>query len=295
MDWEWHGARWPNARASRFVSCRPHRWHLQQMGTVGPRLLLLHGAGGATHSWRGLMPDLAQGYRVLAPDLPGQGFSRAGSRSRLGIEGMAQDIAAMTLAEGFAPDALIGHSAGGALALRLAQVLPEPPRCIITLNGALGKFRGMAGWLFPVMARLLAMNPLSAALFARTASSDSSVRGLIRSTGSQLDEEGIALYRSLLADRAHVDGTLAMMAQWDLDPLLAQLEWHRLPTLLITGERDATVPPETSQRAQARMPRAEWLALPGLGHLMHEEAPAEIASAIRDWLTARGLPPAAPA
>jgi magnesium chelatase accessory protein len=288
MDWDRQGADWPNREASRFVAARPHRWHVQEMG-AGPLLLLLHGAGGATHSWRDLMPALARDYRVVALDLPGQGFSRAGNRLRLGLDGMAEDIAALLKHEGMTPAAVIGHSAGGALALRLASVLPVPPRAVVGLNPALGKFRGIAGWLFPMMAKALAVNPFTAPLVARTASSGPSVRALIRSTGSELDARGLELYRRLLADPAHVDGTLAMMAQWNLDPLIAGLPRIETPTLLLTGGRDAAVPPATSATAAARMPHAVWRNDPDHGHLMHEEAPGATAAAIRDFLRAQGV------
>ncbi|MGY6409416.1 MAG: alpha/beta fold hydrolase BchO [Alkalilacustris sp.] len=288
MDWARHGGDWPNREASRFVSVRPHVWHVQEMG-AGPVVLLLHGAGGATHSWRQLMPELARTYRVVALDLPGQGFSRAGNRLRLGLDGMAEDIAALLAQEGIVPDALVGHSAGGALALRLAEVLAAPPRAVVGLNAALGKFRGMAGWLFPLMARALAVNPLTAVLFSRTASSEASVRALIRSTGSMLDARGLDLYRRLLADRDHVDGTLAMMAQWELDPLLSGLDRVAVPVLLLTGGRDSAVPPDTSARAAARIPAARWVNAAPHGHLMHEEAPLETAAAIEAFLQAEGV------
>jgi magnesium chelatase accessory protein len=286
MDWVWHGARWPHAVHSRFVACRPHRWHVQEMGDSGPYIVLLHGAGGATHSWRGLMPDLARDHRVVAIDLPGQGFSAAGGRARLGLNGMAEDIASLLAQEGIVPDVLIGHSAGGALALRMAQT--RPPRAVVLINGALGKFPGMAGWLFPAMAKLLSLNPLSAAVFARTAG-NGGARRLIASTGSKLTDEGLALYQALISDRAHVDGTLAMMAQWQLDPLLRALPKIETPVLLITGGRDATVPPEVSDKAARALPHAERADLPTLGHLAHEEAPAEVATLIRAFLARQGI------
>ena len=74
LDWERDGADWPNRAASRFVTVGAMRWHVQVMGS-GPVLLLLHGTGASSHSWRDLAPRLARHFTVLAPDLPGHGFS----------------------------------------------------------------------------------------------------------------------------------------------------------------------------------------------------------------------------
>ncbi len=68
------GRDWPNREASRFVTAGGLTWHVQEAGE-GPVLLLVHGTGAATHSWRGLMPLLARDFRVIAPDLPGHGFT----------------------------------------------------------------------------------------------------------------------------------------------------------------------------------------------------------------------------
>ncbi len=282
MDWAQDGRDWPNRHLSRFIDCRPHRWHVQEAGR-GPLVLLLHGAGASTHSWRALIPDLARDHHVVAVDLPGQGFSRAGSRLRLGLDAMAADLAALLADQGWHPAAIVGHSAGGALGLRLARVLPEPPETVVCLNGALANFQGVAGWLFPMLAKLLAVNPLAGFLLARTAGSGQSVRNLLQSTGSRVDDEGLRLYRALIGDRRHVEGVLAMMAQWRLDPLLAELPGIGLPVLFLTGGKDLAVPPETSEAAAKRMPRAEVRRFESLGHLMHEEAPGVVSEALRAW------------
>jgi magnesium chelatase accessory protein len=272
---------WPLAEHSRIILCRPHRWHVQVAGQ-GPLLLLIHGAGGATHSFRGLFPILAQRFRVVALDLPGQGFTRIGGRQRLGLDHMAEDIGKLLEQEGWRPHAIIGHSAGAAIALRMAMSA-QPPGGVIGINAALGKFRGVAGWLFPLMAKVLAFNPFSANMFTATANA-SSVGKLIKGTGSILDPEGEALYLRLAQDRGHVDATLSMMAQWDLDGLLKALPSIDLPVLLITGSRDTAVPPETSVQAAGRLPHATVVGLDGLGHLAHEEAPERVAGEIMAWL-----------
>lgn len=270
---------WPNAAFSRIVACAPHRWHVQEMGE-GPAILLLHGAGASTHSFRGLATALS-GYRLIALDLPGQGFTRMGSRMRCGMAPMAEDIAALIGQEGWAPAAIIGHSAGAALGLWLARSLPL--RGLVALNGAFAPFRGVAGWLFPMLARFLALNPLSALAFARTAT-PANVRGLIRSTGSAIDAEGMGFYARLMRDRAHVDATLAMMSQWDIQPLIEAMPGIGVPSLLLAGEMDRAVPPATSARAAERLSEAQSETLPGLGHLMHEERPDLVADRISAFL-----------
>lgn len=275
---------WPHRETSRQVACRPHLWHVQEMG-AGPLLLLLHGAGGATHSWRHLMPLLARHWRVIAIDLPGQGFTRLGARGRCGVDPMAEDISALCRQEGWAPFAIIGHSAGAALALRLAERLPL--RAVIGINAALGAFDGVAGWLFPLLARLLAMTPFAAQIFSRIWGTEARVQGLLASTGSQIDAAGQAQYLTLLRRPAHVDATLAMMAQWQLDGLLARLPQQTCPCLLITARRDRAVPPAVSQAAAARMPQARCADSGDFGHLVHEEDPVAVAGMIGDFLRAQ--------
>lgn len=277
---------WPHAGLSRQVYCKPHRWHVQEMGT-GDTILLLHGAGGSTHSFRALMPLLAASFRVVALDLPGQGFTQLGARHRSGLDATAEDIASLCKQQGWQPAALVGHSAGGALALRLSQHLLSPrgqqPR-VIGINPALDHFKGVAGVLFPVLAKLLSAVPFTAQIFAKTARDSGRVQSLILGTGSNIDAHGLSYYQRLISDRDHADATLIMMAQWSLDDLLKDLSNVTAKTLFIAGDKDAAVPSSVSDKAAARMPDAEVVHLPDLGHLAHEEDPETIAKLILDFL-----------
>lgn len=282
MDWETYRDIWPNAAHSHFVSSRPHSWHVQMAGS-GEAVLLLHGAGGATHSWRDLFPELAKDWHVLAPDLPGHGFTRLGALQRSGLTLMARDLATLLAVLEVQPSAIIGHSAGAALALELAMILPKRPRAIVTVNAALEDFRGVAGWLFPAMAKMLALNPFTAPTFA-TMARKGDVGKLIQSTGSEIDPVGAALYRACIGDARHVDGAITMMSQWHLSGLQSRLPDIAVPTLLLTGRKDQTVPPDGSRRAALRLPAGTHQCLGDLGHLAHEEAPEMVLAAIREHL-----------
>ncbi|MBQ2261987.1 MAG: alpha/beta fold hydrolase [Loktanella sp.] len=273
----WPPRDWPLSEYSRQILHRPHRWHVQEAGK-GPLILLIHGAGGATQSFRHLFPILMQTHHVVAIDLPGQGFSQMGARQRCSLDFMAEDIIALCRAEGWNPAIIVGHSAGGAIALRLWELGMRPAQ-IVLINAALSNFKGVAGFLFPIMAKALAATPFSASIVTAT-SSRSTVQNLIKGTGSTLDDAGVDLYHRLITDRGHIDGTLAMMAQWSLDGLLARLPDIHVPVHLITGLNDKAVPPSVSKGAARRLPSARLTELASLGHLAHEENARLIADLI---------------
>lgn len=278
MRWPPSTANWPHAEVSQQIRCG-HDWHVQQKGE-GPTLLLIHGAGGATQSWRGLFPLLSKTHHVVAVDLPGQGFTRLRNRGRCGLDPVAQDLTKLIAQEGWTPSAIIGHSAGAAVGLRMALETPVP---VIGINAALSNFKGLAGWLFPALAKVLALNPLTAVAVSATMTRKS-VDRLLVGTGSIPTEEMTRLYFALASDRAHVDATLAMMSQWNLDPLLTKLDQINSPVLMITGAKDKAVPPDVSAQAAELLPDGRLVALPDLGHLMHEEEPELIVNALAPLL-----------
>ena len=88
--WAVDGRDWPNRAQSRFVTAGRLRWHVQVFGAEeAPMLLLLHGTGAATHSWRAVAPLLAADFRVVAIDLPGHGFTTGRPMGGLSMSAMA--------------------------------------------------------------------------------------------------------------------------------------------------------------------------------------------------------------
>jgi magnesium chelatase accessory protein len=278
-DWERDGQGWPNRQLSQFVTAGGLRWHVQKFG-AGPTLLALHGTGAATHSWRDLAPLLAQQFTVIAPDLPGHGFTTAPPYDQMSLPGMAAAVAALLDTLGVTPELALGHSAGAAIALRLSLDARIAPRGIISINGALLPWRGLPAHLFSPAAKLLAGNGVMARLMAWRARTGREVERLVANTGSTLTPEGVALYQRLVRQPAHVRAALAMMANWDLAPLAAHLPQLQPQLALLVGEGDLTVSPREAERVLALVPHAERFTLPGLGHLAHEEQPALVAALV---------------
>lgn len=279
LSWQTDGRDWPNRETSRFLSAGGLRWHLQVMG-AGPVLLLLHGTGASTHSWRDLAPLLAADFTVVAPDLPGHGFTQSPHSDQLSLPAMARAVGALLKALDLAPALAVGHSAGAAIGLRMVLDKSIEPGAVVSLNGALLPFRGIASQLFPSLARLLVLNPFVPRLFAWRAGSAGAVDSLLQGTGSRLDARGLSLYQRLFSNRVHVAATLAMMANWDLEALGRAFGKLALPVVLVVGADDKAVPPGDAAEVARRLPDARIETIAQAGHLAHEEKPAEIAALV---------------
>lgn len=287
LSFERDGRDWPNREASRFVDSGGLRWHVQIMGQ-GPCLLMLHGTGAATHSWRALAPLLAERFRVIAPDLPGHGFSAPMPRGRVSLPNMAAAIGQLLKALDVDPRIVIGHSAGAALAVQMRLDRLVAPEVVIAFNGALLPFGGSAGHLFPSLARLLFLNPFVPRLLAWSADRRRVAR-LLAGTGSTIDPAGVEFYARLFNNVDHVEATLAMMANWNLDDLRRRIATFDTRLVLVVGAGDRAVLPESATELKTLLGSAEILTVPRLGHLAHEEDPARFAALVEE-IAAGGTP-----
>jgi magnesium chelatase accessory protein len=281
LIWERDGVDWPNRHASRFVSAAGLRWHVQQMGS-GPPVLLVHGTGASTHSWRALAPLLASRFSVVAPDLPGHGFTDPAPAYQLSLPGMALGLNSLLRELGVAPLLAVGHSAGASIIIRMSLDGRIPSRTLVSLNGALMPMHGIAAPLFRPLARLAVGVPLVPRFFAWRAEGRGVVERLLQDTGSRIEPAGVALYARLAQTPQHVAAAFGMMANWDLAPLTRDLHKLKAAVVLVIGGNDRTIPPATALRVRRILPGARVVRLPGLGHLAHEERPEAVAAVIAE-------------
>jgi magnesium chelatase accessory protein len=280
-DWDVEGRGWPGRKTSRFVRAAGLDWHVQFAGG-GSVVLLIHGTGAATHSWRGLTPFLAKRFKVMSFDLPGHGFTELPRQGQYTLPDMASAIAGLLDAVNVVPSIVVGHSAGAAIAVRMALDGSIAPETIVSINGALMPFPGLAAVAFPTLAKLLFLNPFAAPFLARRANDNGSIARLIRGTGSRLDPRGIDLYARLFRTERHMAATVGMMANWDLLALKRDLPKLRSPLVLVAADRDRAVAPHVAGDVRSIVPRARIVSVQGYGHLAHEEAPAIFDQIIRD-------------
>lgn len=286
LDWQAWRDDWPQATYSRFVQAAGLHWHVQQQGR-GPVMLLLHGTGASTHTWRELMPWWAQAFTVISVDLPGHAFTGEADRTQMTLPGMAQAVQMLMTTMALKPAVVVGHSAGAAVGAEImlrTQASDRP--LLVALNPAWLPMHGWAGRLFAPAAKLVTLNPLSGWLMAKQASRGDIVQRVLQGTGSRLSSEGVRLYQRLFSQPAHARGVLSMMERWDLStwsPRVAELD---SPVLILCGELDRTIDPRSTWPLAQRLPQARYELLPGLGHLAHEEAPCETAQRVQAWVMA---------
>ena len=281
-------ADWPNREYSRTVRAGGVTWHVQVAGS-GPVLLLVHGTGAATHSWRDMFGLLTPHFSVVAPDLPGHGFTTVPSGHRLSLPAMARDLKALLDALAMRPALAVGHSAGAAILARMCLDGMIAPAGLVSLNGAFMPLAGPAGQVFAPLARLLVGLPVLPQLFAWRARDPRVVERLLAGTGSRLDAAGVALYTRLVRNPGHAAAALRMMASWDLAPVVRDLPRLAVPLLLLAADGDRAIPPGDADRVAALVPGSRAVHWAGLGHLAHEEAPARTAALIEAFARSVGV------
>lgn len=273
-------AGWPQRAHSRALRAGGLDWHVQVAGR-GPVLLLLHGSGASSHSWAGLLPALAAHGTVVAPDLPGHGFTRGAEPASLTLPRMREAIAAMLAAlEVPRPAVVVGHSAGAALALRWAVDAPRPPRALLGFAPSLvAPPAKTMQWMAPVV-QPIATSPFFTAMLATVAAPTGFLDWLLNTTGSVLPEVQRRCYRTLFSDAAHLRGAMSFMAAADLPSLLPACSALRGPASFVLGDRDAWIPEAPLRRLlDEHFPGADVQRWPG-GHLVHEEHPARAAERV---------------
>ena len=279
---------WPLSSASRFIRVHDVDFHVQITGT-GPDVLLLHGAGASSHSFAGMMHRLAEQYRVICPDLPGQGFTTLMPPEGVGLKPFSAYLRSLLEALNASPDWIIGHSAGSALAAQLALDLTRSPRGLLCINAAFKPFGATAAPFFSGAARWLSRSRWLPKALASPALRWRATASMLSDTGSTVTPLSSRCYDALLSDPDHIAGTLRMMAGWDLPPLLARLPELDATVWLVGCEGDRTIPPGRSLAVAPQLRHCHTLRVPTLGHLGHEEHPQTFVDIFHDMVSRHAI------
>lgn len=245
--------------------------HVRESGAkTAPAIILLHGFGSSLQTWDGWVESLSQSYRVVRLDLPGSGLSSpdptgnyTDERTRALILGLMDRLKIKRAV-------IIGNSIGGRLAWGLAARHPERVSRLVLIAPD-----GFAspGFNYGQKADV----PLTLSLMVYVLPKALYRPNIEAAYGdpSRLDDVVLDRYYDLTLAPGSRKALLARMAQTVLEDPRQLLLTISQPVLLLWGDRDALIPPANAQDYLKALPKARLVTFPGLGHVPHEEDPAQ--------------------
>ena len=256
-----------------------------------PTILLLHGFPTSSHMFRNLIPALADRYHVVAPDLPGFGFSDApeSKQFRYSFDHLAKAIASFTDAIGLKTFAIYVFDYGAPVGFRLALAHPERVTAIISQNGNAYEEGLSEGW-----------NPIQKYWKEPTPENRAALREFLKPEATKwqythgvqditlLAPEAYELDSALLArpgnDEIQLDLFLDYASNVALYPKFQEyFRSKRPPLLAVWGKHDPFFLPQGAEAFKRDNPNAE-VHFFDTGHFALETHAQEIAAAIRDFL-----------
>jgi pimeloyl-ACP methyl ester carboxylesterase len=248
----------------------------------GEPLLLVHGLGGAAANWLGLAPLLLPGRRIIVPELPGHGGS-APLPAAPSLNAYADPIALLAERE-VGTTAVVGHSLGGAISLRMAIRRPDLVRALV-LAGAAGISSGARRARYALVVTGLVKPGRRIAPYRRAVARSAALKTLVFGRWGAADPPALSpeIAEAFLSGPArHTDTVSASQALTRDDPR-PDLARVRCPTLVLWGARDHQLPVGDAFEYARRL-RAPLRVIADCGHLLIGEHPEACADAIESFL-----------
>lgn len=260
-----------------------------RMAGSGPPVVLVHGMVNSSRHWGPVAERLAQHHTVIAPDLVGHGDS-ATPRGDYSLGAHASVIRDLLSALGVERASFVGHSLGGGIAMVFFWQFPQRvERLALVSSGGLGE----------EVSPLLRSAALPGVRGLISMAANRRVTGALMAGGERLKARGSGLGVQLQAvaralrpletpgQREAFVQTLRAV----IDPRGQRVNANDrlyllrdMPTLVVWGERDRTIPPDHGLAAHRAVPGSRFVTLPRAAHFPHLEDPDGLAAALREFL-----------
>ena len=273
VRWEDVADEVPHSEFSHFVNVDGARVHYQEFGdAANPPMILIHGYTASVYVWKTVAPMLADaGYRVIAVDLLGFGFSEKPKWFDYSIQSQSRMISRFMNRLGIGRAIIVGNSYGGAVALTLALdysefidklVLVDPVTNDEPKNHPLlrlASVRGIGEVITPFIA--------DSKFFLRHR-----MRGTIAKANHHLvtEERMAAIRRPLNSAEGH-HSLLTTSRNWNAKRIEQDAHLINQPTLIIWGDQDTVIPIKGGYKLHSKMPNSRLVVLKDCGHVPPEE------------------------
>jgi pimeloyl-ACP methyl ester carboxylesterase len=264
----------------------PVRLYVEEQGKGAP-VLLIHGFGASTYTWRHVAPELAKTHRVIAVDLKGFGQSDKPFDSRYSVFDQAELLAQLIVDKDLRNLTLVGHSFGGGIALLLALEANE------RLEGRITKLVLLDSIAYPqnipVFFRLLDV-PLVSHLGVSMIPPSVQTRVALRIAyfdDSKIDQDEVDAYAAPLRTAAGKHAIIYSARQIVPDGLAEISERYKtieLPTLILWCDHDRIVPLEVGLKLRRTLPNSTLRLVEDCGHMPQEEQPESTLKLLQGFL-----------
>lgn len=258
--------------------------HYVEVPASGPPLVFLHGGTGDCQAWNHLLPELTQRWHVYALDLRGHGQSAwSKGTEAYHVSRNAADIAAFLREQVKDRAVLVGHSWGGVIALVCAGlakdylrglVLEDPPFGIGREGPELKPYLEYFGWILEIKKTANTLDAMKAAI--------------LNANPNGMPAEELEPYakRLLAVDPVFLAVTQAISQTMDGVDLASAAHDVECPMLLLQADpaMGAALTQEDIDIVLANAPDARLIKVPGVGHMIHDERPADFLEAIDSFL-----------
>lgn len=286
VEWAEHAESLHHAGYSRFATIDGVRVHYQEAGErSAPPVLLIHGFCSSNLVWSDVLLPIAEaGFRVIAPDLVGSGFSEKPRGGEYTIESQARMIVGLMDELQIKRATLVGSSYGGAVSAVCALDYPERVERLV-LVGAVTNDEAKSQPLLrlaaaPVMGDLISPVLIDTRPFMRQRMK----RLYSAKNGHVWNEERFKAHHLTLRTANTHHAILRTLRRWSANRVSAEAHRIRQPTLLIWGEDDRDIPLRHGYHLHATIPNARLMVFNNCGHLPQEERPQEFVQLVADFM-----------
>src|ERR1051325_127098 len=269
---------------SRFIDVDGVRVHYQEAGNQSaPALVLIHGFASSTLVWSKVFLALAQeGYRVIAVDMLGYGYSAKPRNGEYTIAGQARVLTRLLDALGIPRAIFIGSSYGGAVAATCALDYADRVEKLV-LVGTVNNNRPLAYKLMRVFGSPVFGDVVSPLLVGSRRLLRMRMKRVYDRHSWVLDERRVDARHQPLRASATQRAIIRTLRGWNAERTSRDARLIRQPTLLLWGDNDIEIPLADGERLHDEIPGSRLIVFLNCGHLPHEEYPEAFTKIVTDF------------
>ncbi len=273
-----------NPEYSWFTRVNGVRIHYQEAGDEkAPPIILIHGFISSNLIWSHVLQPLAQaGFRAIAPDLPGYGYSDKPADAQYTIADQARAVVGLMDRLGIRRAVIVGASYGGAVAATMALDYPARVEKLVLVGAVTNddpkkKFLLRVSCL-PVIGDVTTPLFLGSRWILRKRMED-----MYRRIGRPINEKMVASRHHLLATANTHRAMIRTARRWSATRIEREAPLISQPTMLVWGDQDDHIPLDNAFRLRDAMPNAKLVVFRNCGHLPPAENPDKFVEVLAEF------------